>query len=160
MGSPCCGRSGRVGQAEWCGGEVDDGAAGVGRGDDGVHEAEVVQALGEGRERRQAPSIPATCSRKARAWKVNRSFCAVADAGEVHRHAAGEVRVAGPTSTWRKPWVGPRRGAVDEAELAGRARSKVAAPEEVNSSKPRELARPKAAREAERVPIAPDAKWP
>ena len=81
----------------------------------------------------------------------------VADPGEVHRHAAGDVRVVRA----RPAPGGSPFGRAGARRRRSRTRRRGPGrrwppPCEANSSKPRELARPKAAREADRVPVAPD----
>ena len=53
--------------------EVDDGAAGGGRADDGVDDGEVAHAVGEGRHRRQAALDARDLLEEGAHWKPKRS---------------------------------------------------------------------------------------
>jgi hypothetical protein len=66
--------------------------------------------------------MPATCSRKARAWEGEQVVLAVAHAGEVHRQAAGQVGVRRPHQHMPVALGHAVGGAVDEAELPGPCR--------------------------------------
>ena len=94
--------------------------------DDRVEHPQVAQAVLRTSGSAGSPSRPATCSRNARAWKTKRSFWPWPTLGEVHRQAAGDVRVvradAAPAGS---PAVGAGAAPVDDSRTRrpGRGRT-------------------------------------
>src|SRR5664279_751449 len=132
-----------------------DGRATRGRrGSHGLLDDQVVQAFGEGGTPRrflQPDDLLEECPRLV----GEELLAAVADAGEAHGQAAGDVGML-RVGEHRAVAAGDSGdGAVDEGELGVRARSNDAAPSWPNTSNASPLGWPSATRDTEKVPAAP-----